>query len=90
MNAQQSSGLPARVREVWQRNSDLLRNAGSVVTRSMLLEHVWDIHFDPQTSVVESHMSRLRAKLSGGTATEYIRTIRGSGYLFLVRPATSQ
>jgi two-component system OmpR family response regulator len=68
----------------------LLRNAGSVVTRSMLLEHVWDIHFDPQTSVVESHMSRLRAKLSGGGATEYIRTIRGSGYVFLARPATSQ
>ncbi len=68
----------------------LLRNAGSIVTRNMLLEHVWDIHFDPQTSVVESHMSRLRAKLAGGSTTEYIRTIRGSGYLFLVRPATSQ
>ncbi|HTW75736.1 MAG TPA: response regulator transcription factor [Steroidobacteraceae bacterium] len=68
----------------------LLRNAGSVVTRSMLLEHVWDIHFDPQTSVVESHMSRLRAKLSGASTTEYIRTIRGSGYLFVVRSATSQ
>ncbi|MGH8141266.1 MAG: response regulator transcription factor [Steroidobacteraceae bacterium] len=64
----------------------LLRNAGSVVTRSMLLEHVWDIHFDPQTSVVESHVSRLRAKLGGGTATEYIRTVRGSGYKFIVRP----
>ncbi|MGH8150057.1 MAG: winged helix-turn-helix domain-containing protein [Steroidobacteraceae bacterium] len=63
----------------------LLRNAGSVVTRRMLLEHVWDIHFDPQTSVVESHMSRLRAKLSAGAATEYIRTIRGSGYLFVAR-----
>jgi two-component system OmpR family response regulator len=60
----------------------LMRNAGSVVTRSMLLEHVWDIHFDPRTSVVESHMSRLRAKLG---QTEYIRTIRGSGYQFLVR-----
>lgn len=64
----------------------LVRNAGSVVTRKMLLEHVWDIHFDPQTSVVESHMSRLRAKLSAGVGTEYIRTIRGSGYVFLVRP----
>jgi two-component system, OmpR family, response regulator len=64
----------------------LMRNAGSVVTRRMLLEHVWDIHFDPQTSVVESHMSRLRAKLSAGIGTEYIRTIRGSGYVFLVRP----
>lgn len=64
----------------------LMRNAGSIVTRSMLLEHVWDIHFDPRTSVVESHMSRLRAKLCPGGQTEYIRTVRGSGYLFVVRP----
>lgn len=64
----------------------LLRNAGSVVTRGMLLEHVWDIHFDPQTSVVESHVSRLRAKLSPGGGTEYIRTVRGAGYMFIVRP----
>jgi len=63
----------------------LVRNAGSVVTRSMLLEHVWDIHFDPQTSVVESHMSRLRARLAQGAAAEYIRTIRGAGYVFLAR-----
>lgn len=64
----------------------LLRNAGSVVTRAMLLEQVWNIHFDPKTSVVESHMSRLRSKLSRGTDIEYIRTIRGSGYLFVARP----
>lgn len=64
----------------------LLRNAGSVVTRSMLLEQVWGLHFDPQTSVVESHISRLRAKLSQAAGTEYIRTIRGSGYMFVVRP----
>jgi two-component system, OmpR family, response regulator len=67
----------------------LLRNAGSIVTRSMLLEQVWGIHFDPQTSVVESHISRLRSKLSQGlgpaAATEYIRTIRGSGYMFVAR-----
>jgi two-component system, OmpR family, response regulator len=67
----------------------LLRNAGSIVTRSMLLEQVWGIHFDPQTSVVESHISRLRSKLAhsaaSGAATEYIRTIRGSGYMFLAR-----
>ncbi len=62
----------------------LLRNAGSVVTRSMLLEQVWGIHFDPQTSVVESHISRLRSKLSHSVSTEYIRTIRGSGYMFNV------
>jgi len=61
----------------------LLRNAGSVVTRSMLLEHVWEIHFDPQTSVVESHISRLRSKLSPGATGEYIRTVRGSGYMFV-------
>jgi two-component system, OmpR family, response regulator len=68
----------------------LLRNAGSVVTRSMLLEQVWGIHFDPQTSVVESHISRLRSKLAQGAAssatTEYIRTIRGSGYMFIGQP----
>ena len=68
----------------------LLRNADSVVTRSMLLEQVWGIHFDPNTSVVESHISRLRAKLAqggaGGAATEYIRTIRGSGYMFVAQP----
>ena len=64
----------------------LMRNAGSAVTRSMLLEHVWDIHFDPQTSVVESHMSRLRAKLSPGGGREYIRTVRGAGYVFVVPP----
>jgi two-component system OmpR family response regulator len=59
----------------------------------MLLEHVWDIHFDPQTSVVESHVSRLRAKLgggcgdgaTGGIATGYIRTVRGCGYMFVTR-----
>ncbi|MGH8143129.1 MAG: winged helix-turn-helix domain-containing protein [Steroidobacteraceae bacterium] len=68
----------------------LLRNAGGVVTRSMLLEHVWNIHFDPRTSVVESHVSRLRAKLSGESATEYIRTMRGSGYMLIARPATPQ
>ncbi|MGH8227172.1 MAG: response regulator transcription factor [Steroidobacteraceae bacterium] len=61
----------------------LLRNAGTVVTRSMLLERVWEIHFDPRTSIVESHMSRLRAKLGDGGDTEYIRTIRGSGYMFV-------
>jgi two-component system OmpR family response regulator len=63
----------------------LLRNAGTVVTRTMLLEHVWQIHFDPQTSVVESHMSRLRAKLSPGGGREYIRTVRGVGYLFVAQ-----
>ncbi len=61
----------------------LVRNAGNVVTRGMLLERVWNIHFDPRTSVVESHMSRLRSKLGQGVKTEYIRTVRGSGYVFI-------
>ncbi len=51
----------------------LLRNADRVVTRTMLLEAVWDFHFDPKTNIVETHMSRLRAKLS--------HTVRGSGYV---------
>ena len=59
----------------------LLRNAGRVVTRTMLLEKVWDLNFDPGTNVVESHMSRLRSKVDRGFATEMIRTIRGAGYV---------
>ncbi len=58
----------------------LLRHAGEVVTRTMLLENVWSFHFDPQTNVVESHMSRLRSKVDRGFGQELIHTIRGSGY----------
>ena len=58
----------------------LMRNAGRVVTRTMLLEAVWDFHFDPQTTVVETHISRLRAKIDRGFDHELIRTIRGAGY----------
>lgn len=58
----------------------LMRNAGSAVTRTMLLENVWDIHFDPQTSVVESHISRLRSKISVASGKEFIHTIRKVGY----------
>jgi two-component system OmpR family response regulator len=58
----------------------LMLNAGRVVTRTMLLESVWDFHFDPQTSVVESHISRLRAKVDQGFAIELIHTVRGAGY----------
>ncbi|MBS0612131.1 MAG: response regulator transcription factor [Proteobacteria bacterium] len=58
----------------------LVSHAGRVVTRSMLLENVWNIHFDPQTSVVESNMSRLRAKLNAHGGAELIQTIRGTGY----------
>ena len=58
----------------------LMRHEGQVVTRTMLLENVWSFHFDPQTNVIESHMSRLRAKIDRGFATALIHTIRGSGY----------
>ena len=58
----------------------LMRNAGRIVTRIMLLENVWEFHFDPQTSVVETHISRLRGKVDRGFATELIHTVRGSGY----------
>jgi two-component system, OmpR family, response regulator len=58
----------------------LLRNQSRVVTRTMLLENVWEFHFDPQTSVVETHMSRLRAKVDRGFDQELIQTVRGAGY----------
>jgi two-component system OmpR family response regulator len=58
----------------------LMRNAGEVVTRSMLLEKVWDFHFDPKTSVVETHMSRLRAKIDKPFAVALIHTVHGAGY----------
>lgn len=58
----------------------LMRSEGRVVTRTMLLEAVWNFHFDPQTSVVETHISRLRAKLDKGFAFEMIITLRGVGY----------
>ncbi len=59
----------------------LVRHADRVVTRTMLLEGVWDFHFDPRTNIVETHVSRLRAKISrGGRDPELIHTIRGSGY----------
>jgi two-component system, OmpR family, response regulator len=59
----------------------LLRNANRVVTRTMLLEAVWDFHFDPKTNIVETHMSRLRSKLSQHGGAELIHTIRGAGYV---------
>ncbi len=60
----------------------LLRHAGKVVTRTMLLEGVWDFYFDPRTNIVETHISRLRGKLSrGGRDPELIHTVRGSGYV---------
>ncbi len=58
----------------------LMRHAGQVVTRTMLLEDVWDFHFEPHTSVVESHISRLRSKIDRGYAKELLQTVRGAGY----------
>jgi two-component system OmpR family response regulator len=58
----------------------LIRNAGQVVTRTMLLERVWEFHFDPQTSLVETHMSRLRAKIDKDFDYPLIHTVRGAGY----------
>jgi two-component system, OmpR family, response regulator len=59
----------------------LMRNAGRVVTRTMLLERVWEFHFDPKTKIVETHISRLRAKVSSGGQQQLIHTIRGVGYV---------
>ncbi|HUZ11316.1 MAG TPA: response regulator transcription factor [Caulobacteraceae bacterium] len=58
----------------------LMRHADRVVTRTMLLESVWDFHFDPKTNIVETHMSRLRAKIDRGRSRELIHTVRGAGY----------
>ena len=58
----------------------LMRHAGQTVTRSMLLEQVWDFHFDPRTTVVETHISRLRGKIDRGASVELIETVRGVGY----------
>jgi two-component system OmpR family response regulator len=59
----------------------LMRHAGQVVTRTMLLENVWDYHFDPQTNVIDVHMSRLRSKIDKGYKTVLLHTIRGAGYM---------
>ncbi len=58
----------------------LMRHAGQVVTRTMLLQHVWDFNFDPHTNVVEMHISRLRSKIHKGFGSELIHTVRGAGY----------
>lgn len=58
----------------------LLRNAGRVVTRTMLLEHVWDYHFDPQTNVIDVHISRLRGKIDRDFDHQLLETVRGAGY----------
>ena len=58
----------------------LMRNAGRVVTRTMLLESIWEFHFDPKTNIVETHISRLRSKVDRGQPQELIHTVRGAGY----------
>jgi two-component system, OmpR family, response regulator len=59
----------------------LMQHAGKVVTRTMLLEHVWDYHFDPQTNVIDVHVSRLRAKIDRDFDTPLLSTVRGAGYM---------
>jgi len=59
----------------------LMRHAGQVVTRTMLLEQVWDYHFDPQTNVIDVHISRLRSKIDKGYDTPLLHTVRGAGYM---------
>ena len=59
----------------------LLRNAGRVVSKTMIMEHVWDYYFDPQTNVVESRIYKLREKIDKGFATRLIHTVRGVGYV---------
>ncbi len=58
----------------------LMRHAGQVVTRTMLLEGVWDYHFDPQTNVIDVHISRLRSKIDKGFSYPLLHTVRGAGY----------
>ncbi|MBV8653637.1 MAG: response regulator transcription factor [Alphaproteobacteria bacterium] len=59
----------------------MMRHAGQVVTRTMLLENVWDYHFDPQTNVIDVHISKLRQKIDAGFDRPLLRTIRSAGYM---------
>ena len=63
----------------------LMRHAGQVVTRTMLLENVWDYHFDPQTNVIDVHVSRLRGKIEKGFDKPILHTVRGAGYMLKSR-----
>lgn len=64
----------------------LMNHAGEVVTRTMLLENVWDFHFEPRTNIVETHISRLRGKLQRPGAANPIQTVRGAGYVLHATP----
>lgn len=63
----------------------LMLNAGRVVTRTMLLEQVWEFHFDPGTNIVETHISRIRSKIDRGKEEPLIHTVRGAGYVIRAR-----
>jgi two-component system, OmpR family, response regulator len=65
----------------------LMRHAGQVVTRTMLLENVWDYHFDPQTNVVDVHISKLRQKIDADSAHSLLKTVRNAGYMISAEPA---
>ena len=67
----------------------LMRHSGQVVTRTMLLEHVWDYHFDPQTNVIDVHVSRLRGKIEKGFETPLLHTVRGAGYMLKAAAGTN-
>ena len=73
--------IPLQPRE-FRLLEELMREGGKVVTRTMLLERVWDYHFDPQTNIVETHISRLRSKLNEVGNLDAIETVRGVGYRF--------
>jgi two-component system, OmpR family, response regulator len=74
-----TQAIPLQARE-FKLLEFLLRHKNQVVTRTMLLEHVWEYHFDPQTNVIDVHISRLRQKIDPSPEHSFIRTIRGAGY----------
>jgi len=67
----------------------LVRHAGQVVTRTMLLENVWDYHFDPETNVVDVHISKLRQKIEAEAERQLLRTVRNAGYMISAEPAAT-
>lgn len=78
-------GIPIQVQpREFRLLEELMRGEGKVVTRAMLLERVWNYHFDPQTNIVDTHISRLRSKLNHGGKPDLIETIRGVGYRMVI------
>ena len=75
----QGTAVPMQPRE-FRLLEELLRAQGKLVTRTMLLESVWKLHFDPRTNIVETHLSRLRTRLTDAGCGEAIETVRGAGY----------